>query len=166
MAVVAISERNLTATMTDPFIHAIPCWRVRVWHLLPPVTFNTNDVSKEKITRMPIRTIAEAQAPARMFVRGGKVASKQDYLDVIAALNKNEKGVALIVDMDPKAWVEADGTPIKKPETVLAVALRRRFEDNGLMVTAYQSGPMQLTVRRLTPLEIKERESGNGKRKK
>ena len=114
---------------------------------------------------MAIRTVEAAAAPQRLFVRGG-ISSKQDYIDLLGALNNADKTKAFIVDMDPKAWVKSDGSPIDKPEVVFANSLRRRFDMSGLPVTAYMSGTMQITVRRLTPIELKEREAGKGKRGK
>lgn len=114
---------------------------------------------------MAIRTVSATAAPARLFVRGG-ISSKQDYIDILSALNtEKDASKAFIVDMDPKAWVKSDGTPIPKPEVVFANSLRRRFEASGLAITAYMSGSNQITVRRLTPLEIKEREASARKRK-
>jgi hypothetical protein len=142
----------------DPFQLAAPCYSIRVWHQLPPETINTSDVPKEKIHVMPIHTIEESKAPARLFVRGG-ISSKTDYMEVLAELNKNQKGVALVVDMDKTAWAN-----VKKPEVTFANSLRRRFEMSGLALTAYMSAPFQITVRKYTQLELKEKEAGKGKR--
>lgn len=147
----------------DPFLLADPSWKVRVWSQLPPEVVNTSDV--KRINNMPIRTVAENAAPSRIHVRGG-ISSKQDYMDVLAELNKNQKGVAIIVDMDKAAWVNENGEPMKNPEVVFAGSLRRRFELGGLSLTAYQSGSLQITVRRLTALEVKEREASAKRRKK
>lgn len=152
MAVTAIPDRDFDTVQYDPFVCAAPCWRVRVWPSLPvtPVVTTSRQqlLDKEK-KLMAIRTVPEAQAPVRIF-KMGIVANKQDYQDVMAALMKNEKGVALIVDMDPAAWAGVD-----KPETKFASTLRRRFEDKGLAITAYQSGKMQITVRKATPLDAR-----------
>lgn len=142
----------------DEFRYAAPCWMVRVWNQLPPETTSTvvrltpqqeikKLITKEIEKLMAIRTVAESQAPARLFKRG-TVSSKQDYADVMNALRGMKEGQALIVDMDAKAW---EG--VKKPETTFAANLRRNFESKGLMVTAYQSGVMQITVRKATPLD-------------
>jgi hypothetical protein len=144
----------------DPFQLATPCHVVRVWYQLPPVTIDTKDVPKEKVHIMAIRTVEESKAPVRLFVRGG-ISSKTDYMEVIAELNKNQKGVALIVDMDKTAW-----ETVKKPEVTFANSLRRRFELSGLPVTAYMSAPFQITVRKFSALELKEKEAGKGKRKR
>lgn len=112
---------------------------------------------------MAIRTIEEAKAPARLHVRGG-ISSKSDYVELLQALNNAQKGQAFVVDMDPKGWVNAQGQPMAKAEVVFANSLRRRFEASALPITAYQSGNMQITVRRLTAVELKEREAGKGKR--
>lgn len=148
----------------DPFIHSAPCWKIRVWHLLPPETINTRPTrfqleKKDKELIMSIRTIESSQAPQRLRTRGGGISSKQDYSDLLAALNTVQKNQALIVDMTPGTW---EG--IKKPESTFALNLRLRFQRSGLPITAYMSGPMQVTVRRLTDLEQKELASGKGKR--
>jgi hypothetical protein len=142
-----------------------PCWMTRVALMLPPETVNTKDVPKEKIHTMPIRTMEASRAPARMFVRGG-ISSKSDYVELLATLNNLKPDFAAVVDMDPKSWVKDDGTPMDKPEITFANSLRRRFEVGGMPITAYMSGKLQVTVRRLTALEQKERASGKGKRKK
>lgn len=153
-------------TASDPFLEfTCPCWMTRVWFMLPPETINTKNVPKEKVQIMPIRTVEATKAPARMFVRGG-ISSKSDYVELLAALNNLKPDQAAVVDMDPKSWVKEDGTPMDKPEITFANSLRRRFEASGLQVTAYMSGKMQITVRRLTPLELKEKQAGKGKRKK
>jgi hypothetical protein len=143
----------------DPFTLAAPCWSVRVAYQLPPITISTLAVPKEKVTTMPIRTVEETKAPSRLHVRGG-ISSKTDYMEVLAELNKNQKGVALIVDMDRAAWAET-----KKPEVTFANSLRRRFEMSGLQLTAYMTAPFQITVRRLTAIEVREREASKKTRK-
>lgn len=114
---------------------------------------------------MPIRTVLATAAPARLFVRGG-ISSKQDYIDLLSALGTAKPDQAFIVDMDPAAWVGSDGKPMDKPEVLFANSLRRRFEASALPITAYMSGKLQITVRRLTAIEQKERAAGKGKRKK
>lgn len=115
---------------------------------------------------MPVKVIDVTKAPARMFVRGG-ISSKSDYVELLGVLNTLKPDQAATVDMDPKAWVKEDGTtPMDKPEITFANSLRRRFEASGLPITAYMSGKLQVTVRRLTALEIKERQAGKGKRNK
>lgn len=168
----------------DPFQKSIPCWRQYVWALLPPETIDTTRCTcrrryngsmsqheqscnrrqyESKVTVMAIRTVEATAAPARLFKRGG-ISSKQDYIDLLTALNNVKPTQALIVDMDPKAWLNDDGTPMKKPEVTFANSLRRRFEASGVAVTAYMSGTNQITVRRFTAMELKEREAGKGKR--
>lgn len=142
---------------------------VRVWYQLPPETYvdyaaeKRYQTRKDKETIMAIRTVEATQAPARLFKRGG-ISSKQDYIDLLAALNNAKPNQAFIVDMDPKDWVDDKGAPMSKPEVTFANSLRRRFEAGGLAITAYMSGKNQITVRRLTALEIKELEAGKGKR--
>jgi hypothetical protein len=159
-----------TVAQADPFQLAEPSWLVRVCQQLPPERPPRIPASeilrrdKEKIA-MAIKIVEAKSAPARLFVRGG-ISSKSDYVDVLTALSDMKKDQALVVDMDPKAWVDATGKPLEKPEIVFANSLRRRFELGGLTITAYMSGKMQVTVRRLTELEIREKASGKGKRKK
>lgn len=106
---------------------------------------------------MAIRTVAVAEAPQRMFKRG-TVSNKQDYSDVLAALPKVGKDQAMIIDMDAKAW---EG--VKKAETTFASNLRRLFEARTLPLTAYQSGTMQITIRKATALD---KASAGGRKKK
>lgn len=139
----------------------------QVWAMLPPETLNTIPLVEPnrtlERTLMAIRTVEATAAPQRLFKRGG-ISSKQDYIDLLAALNNAKPNQALIVDMDPKAWVDEHGQPLKKPEVIFANSLRRRFEMSGLAITAYMSGNLQVTVRRLTALEIKEKEANKGKK--
>lgn len=109
---------------------------------------------------MAIRTVEASAAPARLFKRGG-ISSKQDYIDLLTALNNAKPNQAFIVDMDPKSW---EG--INKPEVTFANSLRRRFEQGAIAVTAYMSGQYQVTVRRFTALELKERDASANRRKK
>lgn len=138
-------------SLSDPFQAAAPCWRNRVSPFLPPETQTTvvRLTPAQEIYRMAIRTVIEAQAPARMFHRG-VVSNKQDYMDVLNALPAVKVGQAIVVDMDAKAW---EG--VKKPETTFGYALRRLFESKGLSLTAYQSGPMQVTIRKPNALDAK-----------
>jgi len=100
---------------------------------------------------MPIKTVAIAEAPLRMFKRG-VISSKQDYLDVMNALQKANAGQAIIVTMESDAW-----KGVEKPETAFANSLRRSFEAKGLQLTAYQSGKMEVTVRKVTALDPKRK---------
>jgi hypothetical protein len=184
MAILVIDDREAMAArqawealrVTDPFVLSIPCWKAKVLPQLPPELPNkisrSEMVNREKFQqqiqerdRMAIRTIEASKAPARMFVRGG-ISSKTDYVELLGALNNLKPEQAAIVDMELKDWVKSDGTPMDKPEIVFANSLRRRFEMAGLPITAYMSGKAQVTVRRLTAMEIKERQAGKGKRKK
>lgn len=161
------ADRRLSEWLAlhDPFQRAAPCHTVRVYHQLPPETQTTviRLTPQEEIKLMAIRTVEATKAPARLFVRGG-ISSKSDYLDVLNALNTLKPTDAIIVDMDAKAWVKADGSAIAKPEVVFANSLRRRFDASAIPITAYISGNLQITVRRLTALEQKERASRKGNR--
>lgn len=160
----------------DPFVLGPPCWMVRVYPQLPaepPTRIPASEITRrdqERVrelerTRMAIRTVTIDQAPARLHVRGG-ISSKQDYIEILQAINNaKDPKQAFIVDMDPAIWVDEHGKPMEKPEVVFANSLRRRFEASALPITAYQSGKLQITVRRFTALELKEKESGKGKRK-
>lgn len=151
----------------DPFQLAVPCYMRRVYHQLPPETQTTvvRLTSQKEIKQMAIRTVVATAAPSRLFVRGG-ISSKNDYIELLTALGTAKPDQALIVDMELKEWVKPDGSPLDKPEVLFANSLRRRFELSGLAVTAYMSGKGQVTVRRLTALEQKERAAGKGKRKR
>jgi hypothetical protein len=152
-----------TLRAVDPFQLAVPCYIRRVYHQLPPETQTTvvRLTPFEELKKlMAIRTVEATAAPARLFKRGG-ISSKADYIELLAALNTAKPTQAFIVDMDRAAW---EG--VNKPEVAFANNLRRRFEVMGVPITAYMSAPFQITVRRLTALEQKEREAGKGKRKK
>jgi hypothetical protein len=142
----------------DPFQHGEPCWRRRIFHLLPPVFIDTKNVPKERIN-MGIKIIPETQAPVRIF-KGGVVSSKQDYVDAQNAIRDAKAGQAIIVDMDAKAWEGVD-----KAETAFANSLRRQFESKGIGMTAYKSGNMQITIRKATALDKHPARGGRAKSK-
>jgi hypothetical protein len=48
---------------------------------------------------------------------------------------------------------EADWKDIEKPETKFGYTLRRYFEQKGLDITAYQSGKLEVTIRKATALD-------------
>jgi hypothetical protein len=95
---------------------------------------------------MPIKIVAESAAPQRMF-KLGTYSSKQDYVDVMNALRTMKVGDAIVVDLNPKEWEGVDKYAMK-----FAATMRRHFEAKGLSITAYQSGPSQVTVCKATPL--------------
>jgi hypothetical protein len=155
-----VVERDRIQTF-DPFQNSEPSWRTRVYYQLPPETQTTvvRLTPSQEYKKMAIRVIAEASAPVRMFKRGA-VSSKQDYVDVMNALRDMKAGQAIIVDMDLKAW-----EVVKKPETTFANNLRRYFDAKGLQITAYQSGPGQITVRKATALDkVTPRGAAKGKK--
>jgi hypothetical protein len=101
---------------------------------------------------MAIRVVPVTEAPTRL--RGSKMAANQDYNDVLTAIRdpKLKQDSAIVVDMTDKAWTEIkDNKPVyEKPEVSFAYSLRRFFEDNFPALTAFQSGKMQVTIRRKT----------------
>lgn len=96
---------------------------------------------------MAIKTVAVAQAPDRFFKRG-IITVKQDYVDVMRALTQMKQGEALIVTMTQADWVG-----VEKPETKFGYTLRRYFESKAVDITAYQSGPFEVTIRKATALD-------------
>ena len=161
MAVRLISDGDMQlATMiaaADPHANGVPCWSSLF--RLPAEAYDYTALrayhtrrDKEIITNMAIRVVEEKAAPARMFARG-TVSTKADYADAMTAINSAAKGQAIIVDMDVKAWVDDKGAPIERAETLFASNLRRYFEGKGLPLTAYQSGKMQITIRRRNALD-------------
>ena len=131
----------------DPFQQPTqPCWQRRVWPQLPPETINTivTISTKEVLHRMALRIIKESEAPAQASKRG-TIGRTQEYSDVMKALRSIKPGEALIVTLESKEFT--DGT-IKKPELTFAYAFRRYFADEKVPYTAYQSGKMEVTVRK------------------
>lgn len=138
---------------SDPFQLAAPCWSVRVLPSLPP---EHRHISIEELnTYMPIRVVPAAEAPSRL--RGSKMSTNSDYNDVLTALKDPslKKDTALVVNMASPSWTERkDGKPVyEKPEVSFAYTLRRYFEGQKLPLIAYQSGKMEVTIRRKTAAE-------------
>jgi hypothetical protein len=130
----------------DPFyLGTLPCWMSRVWPLLPPEVVK---ISVEELNRMPIKVVEEKEAPARAHKRG-VVSGTKDYNEVMQALRLPAKpGSAMVVTMTESEWAT-----VKKPEVSFAYSLRRYFESKGLALTAYQSGKLEVTIRKATALD-------------
>ena len=128
----------------DPFVHAAPCWQVRVYWTLPPEVMKLTVTELEEHTTMPLRIVTETDAPVRL--KGGNgPASSSDYHEVLTAMKTLPPGKALVVTLGDQRFTKNDA---KQPEVKFASALRRYFQDNGLSATAYQSGKLEVTVRR------------------
>ena len=144
-------------SVVDPFQLATPCWRVRQF-LLPP---EATPISIEEIKQhMPIKVVEEKLAPSRLS-KGGTVTMSSDFNDVMLAMRDAKQGQAIIVTLaDPNLLKE------EKPENKFAYALRRMFASKGLPHIAYQSGKLEVTIRKPTPAEVAMRASqGKGKKK-
>lgn len=134
----------------DPFQLAPPCFVYRP--VLPP---EYRRISIEEVNSMPIRVVPVTEAPSRL--KGSKMLSNADYNDVLTALKDPQlkKDSAIVVNMVAPQWTERrDNKPVyEKPEVAFAYTLRRYFESQSLPLIAYQSGKMEVTVRRKTPAE-------------
>jgi hypothetical protein len=143
------SERE-RLKLNDPFQLAPPVWKHYTSFLLPPETVT---ITIEERKRMPIKAVSLEQAPPPMH---GKVSHNQDYVDVMAAIRNDatspiKKQTALVVVMADPSWSSKNdkGEPkYDKPEVVFAGVLRRHFVADGLPLTAYASGKMEVTVKR------------------
>lgn len=106
---------------------------------------------------MPIKVVPVQEAPNRMH---GKVSHNQDYMDVMTALKTAKTGEAIVVSMADPSWFtknEKQERKYPKPEVAFAYMLRRHFATSSLPLTAYQSGKMEVTIRRQTPAEATRR---------
>lgn len=129
----------------DPFQLAPPVYQHYTFHALPPEVVKI-EVKEKNI--MPIRIVEEKDAPARASKRG-VVSSTSDWNDVMVALRSPAKpNSAMVVAMTESEWKE-----VKKPEITFGYALRRYFESKGLPLTAYQSGKLEVTIRKETSLD-------------
>jgi hypothetical protein len=105
---------------------------------------------------MAIKVVAVTEAPSRLH---GKVSHNQDFADVMAAIkndatNPTKKATALVVTMSDPSWTSKNekGEPkYDKPEVTFAGVLRRHFTAAGLTLTAYQSGKMEVTIKKGEP---------------
>jgi hypothetical protein len=119
---------------------------------------------------MTIRMIAEAEAPKRLHVRAGSSLSAE-YYEAVETLNKLPAGKAFVVTLTSEQFTKrpADVEEKKwKPEVMFAYSLRRFCMTQGVAVTAYQSGKLEVTVRRMTKEEqqAKVRRAENKTKKK
>lgn len=97
---------------------------------------------------MPVRFVAETAAPIRLHKRGA-ISSTRDWSDAMNAMRNIKKDQAIVIDMNT-----ADYKDVKKPEMQFAYSLRRHFTANGIMATAYQSAPMQVTITHATSAPV------------
>jgi hypothetical protein len=155
-AVVAFIQIN------DQFLFAFesPCYRRATLSKLEEYYRTHGDalptVSREEIERkdkdriMAIKLVKEQEAPKRLHVRSG-VAMSQEYYDVVAAIRTLPLGQAVVVTLESEQFTKADA---KKPEVGFAYTLRRYFHNENMAAVAYQTGKLEVTVRRLTAEEI------------
>ena len=144
--------------LTDPFQLAPPAWQHCTTFLLPPETVKIN---VGEIQRMAIKAVPVDQAPSRLH---GKVSHNQDFADVMAAIkndatNPVKKATALVVSMSDPSWMAKNekGEPkYEKPEVTFAGVLRRHFTAAKLSLTAYQSGKMEVTVKKGEPVNSRK----------
>jgi len=130
---------------------------VRTWYQLPSEIVR---ISIEESKRyMALRAVDLKDAPQKL--KSSFATTNQDVADVMNALSNpntdpTKKTVAFIVDMADPGWTATKDGAAKypKPENAFTYSLRRRFEALGLPLTAYQSGKMQITVRRKTTIEL------------
>jgi hypothetical protein len=145
----------------DPFQWSIPSWKYAVWPLLPPEVWpllppEIRRISIEECDRMAVKVVAVTEAPNPMH---GKVSHNQDFIDVMAAIKNpatdpTKKATAIVVSMSDPSWATKDDkgkAKYQKPEVVFAGLLRRHFTADGLSLTAYASGKMEVTIRKGEP---------------
>jgi len=147
-----VDDRDRLA-LSDPFQLAPPVWQHYTMFLLPPEMVK---ITIEERNRMGIKVVAVAEAPNPLH---GKVSSNQDYLDVMAAIKNpqhdpTKKATALVVSMSDPSWSaknDKGAAKFEKPEVVFAGLLRRHFTADGLFLTAYASGKMEVTIKKGEP---------------
>ena len=147
-----VADRDRLA-LSDPFQLAPPVWKHYTMFLLPPEMVQ---ITIEERNRMGIKVVAVTEAPNPLH---GKVSSNQDYLDVMAAIKNpatdpTKKATALVVTMSDPSWSaknDKGAAKFEKPEVVFAGLLRRHFTSDGLSLTAYASGKMEVTIKKGEP---------------
>jgi hypothetical protein len=155
---VVLAER---IKLFDPFqLATTRLWEVR--NLLPPERIictltreQLEKIDKEKI--MAIKLIAETEAPLRVNKKGSVTASTE-YSEVMEALRTIKPGQAIVVKLESKELQSA-----KKPEIAFSYALRRFFEARSVNYTAYQSGKMEVTIKKhiKPPTNPNKKKDGN-----
>src|SRR5271163_2857117 len=139
--------------LSDPFQLAPPVWQQYTMFLLPPEMVQ---ITIEERNRMGIKVVAATEAPNPLH---RKVSSNQDYLDVMAAIKNpqtapTKNATALVVTMSDPSWSaknDKGAAKFEKPEVVFAGLLRRHFTADGLALTAYASGKMEVTIKKGEP---------------
>jgi hypothetical protein len=161
--------------MVDPFVMSEPCWLLRVLPKLDTFLAHRDPlptVSHEELRRkdiMAIKMITEQEAPRRLHIRAGASLS-QEYFDVVNAIKTLPQGKALVVTLESEPFTKPVGKNDKgkdKPghEIVFSYSLRRHFKQLGLAAVAYQSGKLEVTVRRMSKEEIAAAQRKAGKKK-
>ena len=105
---------------------------------------------------MGVKVVAVAEAPNPMH---GKVSHNQDFIDVMTAVKNpqtdpTKKATAIVVSMSDPSWASKNdkgAAKFEKPEVVFAGLLRRHFTADGLALTAYASGKMEVTIKKGEP---------------
>lgn len=136
---------------TDPFQLAPPFWLRSPLASLPPETINT--LSKE-FNHMAIRLIKEQEVPARLNNRG-TLNQTNEYREVMEAFRTLPAGQAIVVSLDDPAFKTMtktiEGKVKNNAANAFASAMRRYFAAKQVNATAYQSGAMEVTIRRQAP---------------
>ena len=152
-----VADRDRLA-LSDPFQLAPPVWQHYTMFLLPPEMVQ---ITIEERNRMGIKVVAVTEAPNPMH---GKVSSNQDYLEVMSFIKNpatdptktdpTKKAIALVVTMSDPSWSaknDKGAAKFEKPGVVFAGLLRRHFTADGLALTAYASGKMEVTIKKGEP---------------
>lgn len=91
---------------------------------------------------MAVKMVAEEAAPQRLHGRGA-ISSSQEYIDTLNAIRAIKSGQAIVVTLEAP-----DILKVAKPEQTFAYAVRRYLAKNGILATAYMSGPKEVVIRR------------------
>src|SRR5271156_4824595 len=151
-SVADVVDRDRLA-LSDPFQLAPPVWKHYTMFLLP---LETVKITIEERNRMGVKVVAVTEAPNPMH---GKISHNQDFAEIMAAIKNpatdpTKKATALVVSMSDPSWsAKNDKGAVKyeKPEVVFAGVLRRHFTADGISLTAYASGKMEVTVKKGEP---------------
>jgi hypothetical protein len=111
---------------------------------------------------MSVRVVEFSEAPRPMRGLSGP-RIMPEYAEVMAAIRDPKNATkAIVVTIDTASLENVGDTIKKRPEVGFAYALRRYFTETKSNWTAYQSGKMEITVRRMTKAEA-ERKAAKAK---
>jgi hypothetical protein len=131
-----------------PFQLSQPSWLVPVLPKLPVEELPSMRPTREQLIKqdrrkiMAVKMIEESTAPQRLHGRG-VLSSSQEYIDTLKAVREIKGGKAILVTIESPEILKQ-----KNCEQVFAYAVRRYLAKNGVMATAYKSGPKEVVVRR------------------